>query len=362
MSEAARVYLYHGPDYYSAREALHSLRGELGVSDSNVVQLDGRTASLNAIISACHTATFFAEPRLVIIEELASRFSGRRRRSAGRSSRGRSAGATAESELDHIVEVLSALPDTTTVVLWAMDDPNRHDRRDQPQAGFLEAFRGIARIVRFDIKRSGEVRRWAEGRIKQSGGSISGAALARLCEMVDGYHLGELGQEIDKLVTFADGRRIDVSDIDEVGAGAVQHQSWDLTDAVIEGRAHEALGVLQRMDEKRYPAQLLFSMLVRQYRHVTLARAMLDEGFVPPRIGERLGISGFPLDKAIRQARKSSPEGLEQAYRSLLDADVAVKTGVMDIDTALEMVIVDLAEMANAGRRRPEAARPGRRS
>jgi hypothetical protein len=63
----------------------------------------------------------------------------------------------------------------------------------------------------------------------------------------------------------------------------------------------------------------------------------------------------------IDQASRFPADRLEQAYRRLLETDASVKTGVMDIDTALDMLIVDLAEIANAGRRRPTEAAPLRR-
>jgi len=351
LAPTPRLYLFHGPDGFSAREAVRALREELGVADSNFVRLEGRTASLNEIAAASHTATFFAEPRLVLIDGLSTKFGGRRR-AGGRPARGRPRTAAA-SELDQLVEVLSDLPETTTVVLLEEDAP----------PGFLDAFKAIAKTSVFTIKRGDEIRRWAEARVGAHGGSISGAALSRLCEMVDGYHLGELAQEIDKLIAYADGRRIEVQDIEEVGSGAVQHQTWDLTDAVIAGRADKALRVLQRMDEKQHPPQLLLSALVRQYRQVIIAQVLLREGFAAIQIGERLGITHqFPLGKVIDQASRYPAERLEQAYRRLLDADVAVKTGIMDIDAALELLIVDLAEIANAGRRRPaEPSRIGQR-
>lgn len=344
MAQSSRLYIFFGPDHFSAREAVRELRQRLGVSDPNLVRLDGRTASPNEIAVASHTATFFAEPRLVIVEGVLARFAGRRP-SRGRSRRGRVAEAAA-SELDRLIEIFSTLPDSTTLVLL----------EDEAPPGVLEALKGKADARSFSVKRGAEIRRWVEAQVKARGASIAGAALERLSEMVDGYHLGELAQEIDKLIAYTDGRRIEVDDIEEVGAGAVQHQTWDLTDAVIAGRADRALKVLQQMDEKQHPAQLLLSMLVRQYRQVFLAQALLKEGLSAPQIGERLGIThSFPLGKVIDQASRYPAQRLDQAYRRLLEADAAVKTGIMDIDTAIELLIVDLCEIGRAGRSRSGA-------
>ena len=266
MATSPSLHIYYGADGFSAREALRKQREELGVSDANVVRLEGRSTPVSEIAAAAHTATFFAEPRLVIIEGLSERFSARRR-SGSRPGRARNAGPA--SALDQIVGLLSDLPDSTTVVLL----------EEQPAPGFLDAFKGVATVSQFFMKRGDDMRRWADARFKERGGSITAAAIERLCEIVDGSHLGELAQEIDKLVAYAGGRRIEVTDIDEVASGAISHQTWDLTDAVVAGRADRALRVLQRMDEKQHPKQLLLSMVVRQYRQVLLAQAMLREGF-----------------------------------------------------------------------------------
>jgi DNA polymerase III delta subunit len=53
----------------------------------------------------------------------------------------------------------------------------------------------------------------------------------------------------------------------------------------------------------------------------------------------------------VEQASRYQPDQLESAYRRLLETDVAVKTGVMDVDTALELLIVDLTELAKLPRR-----------
>src|SRR5262249_10162105 len=150
----------------------------------------------------------------------------------------------------------------------------------------------------------------------------------------------------DKLAAYAGNRPIDVEDIDALVSSAMQYQTWDLTDAVVAGRSDRALSVLQRMDEKQFPAQMLFSMIVRQYRQLMLVQAAKEEGLPDAEIGRRLGINHpFPLSKLIDQARRYQPARLEAAYRRLLETDVAVKTGVLEIETALEMLIVEMSTM-----------------
>jgi DNA polymerase-3 subunit delta len=208
-------------------------------------------------------------------------------------------------------------------------------------------------VRQFAVLRGDQLRGWAAERVRAQGATFAAGALDRLVSLIDGAHLGELASEVDKLITYAGGRAVQSQDVDEMVSGAVQYQTWDLTDAVIEGRTDRALGVLRRMDSKSQPAQLLSFMLVRQYRQLILAQAYLREGMNANQIGSKMGLQGFVLKKIIDQASRYQADRLETAYRRLLENDVAVKTGIMDADAAFEMLIVSLAELA----RRPTAGR-----
>lgn len=347
------LYVFWGPDGFRAREELVRIRKELdrdGNLGHNTVRLDGpevRSLKPAELRSACHTASFFDESRLVIIEGLLGRLGGARRRT--RSTRSKTPRKeSAVSETDEFLDVLSNLPESTTVVLL---DENASE-------GLRSELENIGTVKNFAILRGDQLRGWAAERIRAQGATFAAGALDRLVSLIDGNHLGELATEIDKLITYAGGRPVETRDIDEMVSGAVQFQTWDLTDAVIEGRTDRALGVLRRMNAKDQPPQLLSFMLVRQYRQLMLAQAHQSAGLNQQQIGTQMGLSGFPLRKVMDQAGRYAPERLEAAYRRLLEHDVAVKTGVLDADASLEMLIVSLTELARAGTRRvPAGAR-----
>ena len=244
------------------------------------------------------------------------------------------------------MDVLANLPPTTTVVLV--------------EEGISDATAGAvpegAVVRKFDSLKRDELRSWAAQRVRTQGADFASGALERLVSLFDGAHLGELAGEIDKLATYAGGRAITAEDVDELVSGALAYQYWDLTDAVIEGRADRALAVLRRMDAKDQPPQLLTFMLVRQYRQLLLAQSLLREGMSQQQIGTTMGLQNYPLRKVIDQATRYPAAALEAAYARLLENDVAVKTGVLDANAALEVLVVSLAELAHSPRR-PAASR-----
>jgi DNA polymerase-3 subunit delta len=344
------LYVFVGPDQTRAREELQALRTKLdreGNLGHQTLRLDARGLSPADLRAACHAASFFADDRLVIVDGLQARFSGTRRRSGGRAPARSSARASAAAtEFDQFVDILTTLPPTTAVVL--LDE--------QPQVAFMEAVRDTATVQEFGVLKGDALRSWAEARIKKQGASFSAAALDRLLTLIDGAHLGELANEIDKLATYAGERRVEPADIDAMVSSALEYQIWDLTDAVVAGRADRALGFIETMavrGGRDYAPQLLIFMLTRTYRQLLLAQTLMAERLTQPEIGQRLGLSPFPLRKTIEQAGRYPPERLEQAYRRLLETDVAVKTGVLDVDTALELLVGDLTELAQTPRRTP---------
>ena len=349
------LYIFYGADQFRAREELSRVRRELdkdGNLSHNTVRFEGtevRSLKPAELRSASHTASFFAENRLVIVEGLLARLGGtRRRRSSSGRTRARSE-SSAASEAEEFLDVLANLPETTTVVLL---DENVAD-------GLRTELEGMGTVRQFAVLRGDQLRGWAAERVRAQGATFAAGALDRLGSLIDGAHLGELASEVDKLITYAGGRAVQAQDVDEMVSGAVQYQTWDLTDAVIEGRTDRALGVLRRMDAKNQPSQLLSYMLVRQYRQLILAQAYLREGMSQGQIGSQMGLQGFVLKKIIDQASRYQADRLETAYRRLLENDVAVKTGVMDANASFEMLVVSLAELARSGQRRAPVAGRG---
>src|SRR3972149_3410252 len=202
------IYVLYGPDQFRAREELKRIRAELdrdGNLAHNTQRLEGRSLTPAELRAACHTASFFAEDRLVIVEGLQGRFGGFRRggRRGQRSSarpepalsrvegalEGRGARGSAADELDQFVEVLKGLPPTTTVVL--LDE--------QASPALLEALTGEATAREFAVLRGDALRQWAGQRARAQGADLAPPALERLLSPVGGYPPGAPGPGVDHL-------------------------------------------------------------------------------------------------------------------------------------------------------------------
>ena len=123
-------------------------------------------------------------------------------------------------------------------------------------------------------------------------------------EMV-GNDLSEVYQELSKMVSFVGTRKeIEVDDVESVVSRVRPHSIFELTEAIGMKNCPKALILLDRMLEGGEPPLRILTMVVRQFRHLWIAREMQDGGSRSPEIAKALGIPGFLAGKFLPQVRK----------------------------------------------------------
>jgi DNA polymerase-3 subunit delta len=185
---------------------------------------------------------------------------------------------------------------------------------------------------------------WIERRVKDTGGEISPQAVNTLAKFV-GNDLWTMANEVDKLVLFAAGRRIGEADVKAVVSYAREESVFTLVDAVLESRGGVAQETLQQLLRAGAEPVYLLTMIARQARIIFLVKEMMGRGKSRADIQTKLGLtSDFVLRKAWSQAEKYSPARLRVLYHRLLDTDVAIKTGRMEGDIALNILVAELGQ------------------
>ncbi len=320
---APTFYVFHGSDEFTRAETLAEFRGRLGPADTadlNTTYLDGRKASLAELHHACDAIPFLAEKRLVIVEGLLAR------------------AAKQEKLLDELAEYLLRLPETTRLVFVEEDPlPDNHPilrLAKQDAHGYAK---------RFDPPDAKALPHWIAERVDKHGGEIEPRAAAQLAAAV-GADLRLLDQEMVKLVTYVNAERpITTADVDEVVPYAQAAVIFDLVDALGRRDGRTAAQTLHRLlDAGEHPLGLL-AMIVRQFRLLIQVKELKVEGADSRAIAKELGIHPFPARKLHNQATYFTPVQLEAVYRHLLETDVDIKSGEIEAEVALDLLVAGLA-------------------
>ena len=328
------LYILYGEDDFSLREALADIKQRLGDKEllaTNTTILQGQNLTLQQLTTTCDTLPFLAPNRLVIVEDLLSRFEvvDKEKRAA----------KPRDAEWQSFKEYLNRVPVSTVLILV-----DRVLRRSNPM---LAEVAPLAEVREFKPLKGVQLRNWMQARAKSLGCSMSPPALQLLSELVGG-NLGLLSIEIDKLCLYAQRRMVEDNDVRLLVAYAQETNVFNMVDAILESNASKATMLLNQLkDEGAAPAYLLF-MITRQIRMVIQVKDMLQHKQASIDIGHTLGItSDYVLQKVREQARAHALERLKAIYRKLLDADISIKTGRIKGDRgelALELLVCELCE------------------
>ncbi|MGC8838693.1 MAG: DNA polymerase III subunit delta [Anaerolineae bacterium] len=351
------LYLLHGDDDLGAEELLASLREKLGpreMVDLNTTRLDGSQVSLDDLRRVCNTYPFLAPRRLVVVEGLLTALAPRRRGS--RKPEGAAAEESPEeapererqgvpSSLKDLEAYLRALPETTVLVLLEREPL-------LPEHPILALARELAQedppraVVReFRTPREDQLGGWVAQRVGRRGGRIAPEAAEALAAFV-GRDLRRLDQEIGKLVTYVGSERpITLEDVEALVPDTRERSLFEFTEAVARRDARRGMSILRRLLNEGYPPLVLLTMVARQVRILLQVKEAQELGYPAPRMARELGLHPYVVEKALRQAMNFSFPALEQMYRLLLEADLAIKTGAQDPETALDLLVVEICRL-----------------
>lgn len=342
-------YLLHGDDEFAIAEVVAAMRArqlaEDPLADMNATELSGRRLTLNELRTAADALPFMSERRLVVVDGLVGRCNPRG------GDRGEGRKALAEGLKDY----LPAIPPSTRLVLV-----EGRLEKDNPVLRWATAWLAAqptpddAAVVRaFDPPAVNALPRWIQARAKAVGGTIGPDAAAALAEALtrDGQiNLRMAAGEVEKLLTYADGRTVTADDVGLLVTSIRLDSVFRLIDALGERDRRKAVAHLRELQAEGEAPLRLLALIVRQFRQLHHALALLDAGTAPGELPRRIGVPPFVAKKLGGQARRFGRPVLEQVLARLLAIDEGIKTGAADGPLALELFVVEVCSGPLAAR------------
>ncbi|HVB96239.1 MAG TPA: DNA polymerase III subunit delta [Chloroflexota bacterium] len=322
-------------DDFFGEERLAALRDRLGPVDFqslNTTILDGTRLSIGELRGAASALPFLGERRLVIVRRFLGTSTNRGDASddASSGSTSRRGGRGASEREQELLTYLPQVPESTDLVL--VED--RDFSADHPVPKAIKQLGG--ELQTGGMPRGDQLLAWVNGRIATKGGRIERAAQERLAGLaVD--DLRQLDLILDLLVTYADGRAIQVSDIETLVEESHDLGVFDLVDAVGAGDRTGALRAYHHLLANNVSPIYVLVMLTRQIRLLLIAHEaqtnredLAGALKLPPRVAQKLG----------RQARSFGVDRCIAAMQRLAEIDQAIKTGQATEEVAVELLIV----------------------
>jgi len=331
------VYILRGDDREEIESKLHDFYQRLGepnMAELNTTRLEGKSATLNDLRSAALALPFLTERRLVIVENALQPYEGRGK----------------QKDRAQFTEFLDSLPQTTALVL-VTPDSRKYKRGEYHWESLDEknwliqwvgGAKGRALVIDCALPTDAEMINWVHSKAAEAGGSFTSQAVSTLVEYV-GNNTQRAAQEIVKLLTYVNFERpVDDDDVRRLTAQDRQADIFDMVDAMGSRDGEKAMKMLHLLLEENDLLNI-FGMIVRQFRLLILAREIIEDGGDKDNVTKILKLHPYVAQKVTGQARQFDLSTLESIYHQLLKIDVDGKTGEMDADLALDILIARLA-------------------
>ena len=173
---------------------------------------------------------------------------------------------------------------------------------------------------------------------RRAGGQLDTDAADFLAEAV-GEDLRALSGAVHQLVHDFEGRRVTTELVRRYFDGRAEVKGFAIADAAIEGRLPKALEQLRWARGNRLDTVLIVGAVAAGLR--SLARLQsAPSGMRDADLAREIGAPPFKVKAMRAQLRSWEPAGLVRAMHSVAAADVEIKGGSVDVDYALERMIL----------------------
>lgn len=310
----SKVYLLYGTEAYLLKQYKEKLRSALISAEDtmNFSLYKGEQCNADSIISDSQTLPFFADRRVILVED----------------------SGFFKSANDALADSLSELPDSTCLIFCE----HEVDKRGR----LYKAVSKTGTALSFDTPDERTLLIWLKSLLQTDGIQADDAAVYKLIESV-GQDMTMLQNEAEKLKDFCFERKlITVSDVEAISVSLTENKIFDMTDAISRKDKAEAILLYNDLLTLREPAMRILFLISRHYNILAQVKRMQMDGADNGHIASIVKIPPFTVKKYTAQSKNYLYPDLLKKIDLCQHTDYAIKSGQMTDKQAVEMLIIRL--------------------
>lgn len=307
-----KVYLLYGEEAYLKKQYKEKLRNAMVSPEDNMnyAYYEGKGINVNEIIDLAETLPFFAERRLIILEDT-----------------GLFKSAAAE-----LADYIKDMPDTTSMIFIESEV----DKRNK----LYKAVQSKGRVVELGRQDESTLLRWVAGNVKRENKQISENTVRHFLAKV-GTDMENIQKELEKLFCYTmDKESITSEDVDTICTTQITNQIFDMVNAVADKNQKKALEYYYDLLALKEPPMRILFLLARQFKLLLEVKTMDKQGYARKEIAEKTGINPFVVGKYQAQAKAFSSSELRKIMEDAVETEESVKTGVLSDILGVELFIM----------------------
>lgn len=307
-----QMYLLCGTEAYLKKQYKDKLKNALAAPDDNMnfTAFEGKNSNPKEIIDLAETLPFFAERRVILIED-----SGFFKNSC-------------EDLAEYLSEVAPA-----TYFIFVEEEVDKRSK-------MYKAVKKQGSIVEFVAQSEELLTRWILGRLKKEGKNITGSVMQQFLSKT-GTDMGNIDRELEKLICYTLGRDvITAEDVEAVVTEQNTNKIFDMVNAIAEHNQKKALDLYYDLLTLKEPPMRIMFLITRQFQILLNIRDMSARGLDNQTMAKVAGVPPFAVKRNVTQAKGFTMTQLKQALRDGAELEESVKTGQMNDQMAVELFIM----------------------
>lgn len=311
------IFLY-GPDTYRSRQKLTDIIDyykRIHKSGLNLKYFDGKDLNFQALSDELQSASIFKERKLIVLENSL---------------------LNKDFKKEFLKNSEKFINSKEIILFYENSQILEND-------SLFKFLRKHAKSQEFQLLGGQKLKSWVKKEFEKYRCQITDGALEKLIEWI-GNDLWRLSNEIKKLASFKSD--IQEKDVELLVKPKIETDIFKTIDFLASRNKKQALKFVRKHLEKGDSPLYLLSMINFQLRNLLLVKSQESGGRpydnFPFALSKKLNLHPYIIKKTIQQADKFSFEELKKIYQKVFQADFNIKTGKIDPEIALDLLIAEI--------------------
>lgn len=307
-----QIYLLYGEEAYLRKQYRNRLKDALleNGDSMNYGYFEGKDVSVGAVVDLAETLPFFADRRVIVIENSGLFKSGG----------------------EQLAEYLKN-PAPTAYFIFAETEIDKRSK-------LFKTVTTQGTAVEFPTQNEATLKKWVLGMIKKEEKQITEPALNFFLEKT-GTDMENIRKELEKLLCYClEKDSVTQQDIEDICIHRVSNHIFDMVNAIADKKQKQALHLYYDLLALKEPPMRILFLIARQFNMLLQVKELKGKSYDNKSIGEKVGLPPFIAGKYVTQAAKFAGKDLKKALEACVEAEEAVKTGKMNDVMSVELLIV----------------------
>ena len=306
--EFKQIYLLYGEEAFLKNSYKNRLKEAIiGDDTMNFARFEGKGLDVDELIRLADTMPFFAERRLILVED----------------------SGFFKSASDALVQYLPSMPDTT-ILLFVETEVDKRNR-------LYKKVKDMGYAAELNRQDSAQLARWAGGILTREQKKITKHTMELFLSMA-GDDMENIRMELEKLISYTLGREV-ITDEDVLAVCTVQvtNRIFEMVSAIVNRQPRKAMDLYEDLLTLKEPPMRILFLIARQFNQLLQVKDLMGKGMDKGTIASKLKMQPFVVGKP--QARQFGREQILSYVEFCVETEEAVKSGRLQDRLAVELLI-----------------------